>query len=163
MTEAVFKLRVTIEPETPAEADAVGTVIKADDEKRYLLTVAYPAMKADVSVAQDGFRDFAPAAVIEKAAWNFMLKGAKLGLWHEAGHEGCAQTVESYVYRGPDWTIKADNGSDQIIKAGDWLLGVICDEPTWAMYKSGAIGGVSPQGTAKRKKPTAESLAELRS
>ena len=162
MPEATFKIKVSVEPDQPDQA-ATGFVVKSDDEKRFLLTVAYPAMKADVSVAQDGHRDFAPAEVVERAAWNFMLKGAKLGLWHEAGHEGCAETVESYVWRGPDWTIKAADGTEQVIKAGDWLLGVICDPDTWAMYKAGLIGGVSPQGTAKRRRPSAEALAQLRS
>lgn len=144
-------------------ASVSGVVLKADDEKRFLLTVAYPAMKADVTVAMDGFRDVAPAPVVELAAWNFMRKGARIGMWHEPGNEGCAETVESTIYRGPDWVLTADDGSEQVIKAGDWLLGLVLDEPTWAMYKSGQIGGVSPQGTAKRRKPTGDDLAGLRS
>lgn len=163
MPDAVFKLTVSIEPDKPTETSAACTVIKADDEKRFLLTVAYPAMKADTAVAQDGHRDFGSAEVIEKAAWNFMLKGAKLGLWHQDGHDHCAKTAESYIYRGPDWTITAADGTEQVIKAGDWLLGVICEPGTWAMYKAGLIGGVSPQGSAKRRVPTPESLAQLRS
>ena len=36
-----------------------GSVLKASEEDRFLLVVAYPAMKADVGVAADGRRDFA--------------------------------------------------------------------------------------------------------
>jgi hypothetical protein len=96
----IVKMRVTyteVTPE-PEPVEAACTVLKSDDEKRYMLTVAYPANKAD-----------------------------------------------------------------QIIKAGDWLLGMVLEPDTWALYKSGKIGGVSPQGSAKRRVPTAEALSELRS
>lgn len=163
MPEATFRLKVSIEPDeqTPTAADCA--VIKADDAKRYLLTVAYPAMKADVSVAADGHRDFAPPDVIEMAAWNFMRKGARLGLWHQDGHDDAATTVESYIYRGPDWTVTAADGSEQLIKSGDWLLGVICSPETWSLYQRGEVGGVSPQGGARRRIPSPSTLALLRS
>jgi hypothetical protein len=70
-----------------------------------------------------------------------------VGLFH--GPEstlGHADIVESYVYRGPDW----DLGDDVIVKAGDWLIGAILDEPAWQLYKSGRVTGWSPQGSARR-------------
>ena len=105
----------------------------------------------------------ASAEVVEKAAWNFLRKGAKVGLWHEPGHDDAAEVVESYVWRGEPWVIKAANGTDQTIMAGDWLVGLVLSEPTWELYKSGDIGGVSPQGRGKRKVPDAATLAKLRS
>ena len=156
---------VTIERNVaaPDRSEMSGFVIKSDDEKRFLLTVAYPAMKADASVGKDKHRDFASADVVEKAAWNFLRKGAKVGLWHEPGHDDAAEVVESYVWRGEPWLIKAANGTDQTIMAGDWLVGLVLSEPTWELYKSGDIGGVSPQGRGKRKVPDAATLAKLRS
>lgn len=148
---------------TKASRQISGLVLKADDEKRFLLTVAYPAMKADTSVAADGHIDFASAPVVEEAAWNFLRKGAKVGLWHRPGHEDAADVVESYIWRGDPWALKAADGTDQTIMPGDWLVGMVLSPATWDLYKSGAIGGVSPQGTAKRKDPDPATLAQLRS
>lgn len=147
----------------PERADTAGLVLKSDDEKRYLLTVAYPAMKVDAYKGKDQRRDFASAPVVEEAAWNFLRKGAKVGLFHKAGHEDAAEVVESYIWRADPWLIKAANGTEQTIMEGDWLVGLVLSEDTWALYKSGDIGGVSPQGRAKRKVPDAATLAKLRS
>jgi hypothetical protein len=134
-----------------------GLLVKAEEERRYTLTVAYPADKADVTVAADGHRDFASKAAVEDAAWNFM-KSPQIGLWHADGTEGAGQVVESYIYRGADWDV-----GGQVVKAGDWLLGVVWTPETWALVKEGKIGGVSMQGGARRRKPTAEAIAALRS
>ena len=141
------------------QVTATGIVVKEGLEDRFLLTVAYPAWKADPSMAADGHRDFASDEVIEKAAWRFMLKGAKLGMWHQDGQDHCATVVESYIYRGPDWM--QDDG--QVVCKGDWLLGTILQPETWSLYKAGLIGGMSPQGAASRGEPSAETLARLRS
>jgi hypothetical protein len=140
-----------------------GVVIKSADEQRYTLTVAYPASKPDVGKARDGFRDFAGAAAVEEAAWNYMTKSRNVGAWHAAGTDGAGEVVESYVYRGPDWTVTASDGSTQLIKAGDWLLGVRWSEETWQQIKRGEIGGVSPQGSVLRRDPSPADLAGLRS
>ena len=136
-----------------------GVLVKASDERRYTLTVAYPADRADVAVAQDGHRDFASKAAVEDAAWNYLLKSPKVGLWHADGTEGAGQVVESYVYRGPDWDVE---GSGSVVKAGDWLLGIQWEPGAWDDIKAGKIGGVSMQGSARRRKPTAEAIAALR-
>jgi hypothetical protein len=143
--------------------DVIGVVIKADDAKRFLLTVAYPAYKFDVAVAADGHMDVASEDVVERACWNFMRKGARLGLWHEAGHSDAGEVVENYIYRGEPWLIKAADGTDQTIMPGDWLVGIVCSEYTWALHKSDAIGGVSPQGGARRRLPSEATLARVRS
>lgn len=140
-----------------------GAVLKTEDERRYTLTVAYPANKADTSVAADGYRDFAGPQAVEDACWAYTTKSRQVGLWHEDGTDGAGDVVESYIYRGPDWTVQAADGSEQVIKAGDWLLGIRWSEQTWPLVKQGLIGGVSMQGTASRRQPSAEAIEGLRS
>lgn len=143
--------------------DTVGLVVKAQSAKRYLLTVAYPAYKADVAIAADGHIDIAPSEIVERACWSFMRKGAHLGMWHEDGHSDCGEVVENYVYRADPWVIKAADGTEQIIMPGDWLVGLILTPRNWSMYEAGLIGGVSPQGRAQRQSPSQETLALMRS
>jgi hypothetical protein len=139
-----------------------GVLVKASDERRYTLTVAYPADRADVGVAADGHRDFASKAAVEDAAWNYLIKGGKVGLWHADGTDGAGQVVESYVYRGPDWALDVGGVAEYVVKSGDWLVGIVWDEPSWELVKAGKIGGVSMQGSARRRTPTAEAIAALR-
>lgn len=140
-----------------------GVVVKSDAPRRYTLTVAYPANKPDAHVAQDGHRDFASPQAVEEAAWNYLHKSPKVGLWHQTGTDGAGDVVESYVYRGPDWHLTAADGSEQVIKAGDWLMGIRWTPETWPLVEKGLIGGVSPQGRAKRRVPSADAVANLRS
>ena len=169
MPDAEFTIRISVEPKDGAaksEIDATGVaglVVKAQDEQRYTLTVAYPANKPDVAVAMDGFKDFAGEAAVEKAAWSYLRKSPHVGLWHENGTSGAGEVCESYIYRGPDWTVSAADGSEQVIKSGDWLMGIIWSPESWPLVKQGLIGGVSPQGRAKRRMPDANALAGLRS
>jgi len=145
------------------QADAAGVVLKAMEEKRYLLTVAYPAYRPDVAIAADGHIDVAPTDIVEKAAWSFMRKGCRVGMWHQDGNPDAAEVVETYIYRADPWVIKAADGTDQIVMPGDWLVGAILSPYTWSLYKSGRIGGVSPQGGAHRQAPSAETLERVRS
>lgn len=141
---------------------AHGTVLKADEENRFLLLVAYSANKMPVRGA-DGFVDVASPDVLEKACWRFMDNGAKVGLWHEAGHDGAARVVENYIYRNDvPWVMKRPDGSSQIVQHGDWLFGAICSHETWALYKAGLIGGASPQGRAGRRPASPDLLARMR-
>ena len=121
------------------------------DEQRYLLGIAYQAgPDPRISTGADGSRDFFNPTELEKAAWAFNKSSRSIGLFHENGSEGHADVVESYIYRGPDW----DLGDGVIVKSGDWLIGTILDEPTWELYKAGEFTGFSPQGTAKRRRPS---------
>lgn len=148
-------------------------VLKADPARRYTLHVVYPADKADVARALDGHRDFASKAVVEDAAWDYMRRFRDVGAFHTpeqaavAGgtlkQDGAAELVESYVYRGPDWTLKAADGSEQLIKAGDWLAGFIWSPEDWQLVLDGKIGGVSVEGAARRRKPSPDAVAALRS
>lgn len=151
--------------EVPSSSEAsglAGVVVKSDSPRRYTLTVAYPADKPDVSVAADGHRDFASKDAVEEAAWSYLHKSPMVGLWHKEGTDGAGDVVESYIYRGPDWTITAVDGSTQLIKAGDWLMGIRWNEQTWPLVEKGLIGGVSPQGRARRREPSEEALSALR-
>jgi hypothetical protein len=153
------------DPESWDGETVAGRVIKAEDERRFTLCVGYPANRADRAIAADGHRDFASPEAVEKAAWNYMLKSRRVGLWHSAGDdtEGAGDVVESYVYRGPDWHLVAADGSEQVIKAGDWLIGIQWTPEIWAnLIKTGKVTGISMQGSAMRRTPTAESLAALR-
>ena len=91
-----------------------GALIKADDVKRVATYVAYPVNKADAGLAADGHRDFASKDEVERLAWNWMAKGARLGLWHLHGTDDY-ETVESGLHHGPDWVIKATDGSIQTV------------------------------------------------
>ena len=138
------------------------SLIKSQEEQRYTLGVAYAANMPDVSKAADGHRDFAGPEALEKAAWSYMQKGGNVGLHHQSGTDGKGTVVESYIYRGPDWSVSATDGTTQVIKAGDWLLGVVWQPETWNDIKAGLINGFSPQGSAKRDTPSAESIAKFR-
>jgi hypothetical protein len=140
----------------------VGMVIKANESKQFLLTVAYPAWKPDSNVAADGHIDVASADVVEKACWRFMKKGARVGMWHEPGHEDAAEVVENYIWRGDPWVVKSATGTEQLVMPGDWLVGLRLADRPWKMYKADLIGGVSVQGGARRSLPTENTLAEIR-
>jgi len=146
-----------------AAAGIAGRLVKSEDERRYTLVVGYPANKPDVAVAADGYRDFASKAAVEDAAWSYLATSPNVGLWHADGTDGAGRVVESYIYRGPDWTVKAADGTEHTVTAGDWLLGIQWGEQAWGDIKAGRIGGVSMQGRAERRKPTAEAVANLRS
>ncbi len=147
-------------------------VLKSEPDRRYTLNVVYPADKADIARALDGHRDFASKAVVEDAAWNYMRKYREVGTFHTeeqaaaAGatlkSAGAAELVESYIYRGPDWTVQAADGSEQVIKSGDWLAGFIWSPEDWQLIQDGKIGGVSVEGKAKRRRPSPDAIANLR-
>lgn len=139
-----------------------GQLVKSDATRRYTLTVAYPANMPDVGVAADGYQDFAGKEAVEDAAWQYMTKSRNVGLWHANGTDGAGEVVESYVYRGPDWVIKAADGSEQVVKAGDWLLGIRWSEDSWDRIQKGELNGVSMQGKVNRRSPSPLDLAHLR-
>lgn len=141
------------------KADFAGCqVIKSVPERRYTLGLAYPANRADVGKAQDGFRDFVGTDALEEAAWSFLRKGGKVGLQHQDGTEGAGVVVESYIWPGDPWP--QPNG--YVVQKGDWLLGVQWQPRAWEAIKAGELNGFSPQGKARRRQPSAEALASLR-
>jgi Putative phage serine protease XkdF len=128
------------------------------EEQRFVLGVAYRAgPDPRIQKGLDGRRDWVSAAELEKAAWNFLRKGPRHGLFHIDGTTGHAETVESGIYRGPDWHV-----GDTTVFAGDWVMGSILDEPTWQMAKGGRITGYSPQGVAKGRAAAPKTVSLLK-
>jgi hypothetical protein len=131
--------------------DSARMVCKAAEPQRYVLGIAYQAGRdARIAKGQDGARDFFTAAELEKAAWEFLANGPRVGAFHLDGtdEDGLATVVESYIYRGPDW----DLGDGIVAKPGDWLLGAILSPKAWDMHQRGLVTGWSPQGVARRRK-----------
>lgn len=116
-------------------------------DQRFTLSVAYFAGQRDeITKGADGFRDYFSADELERAAHAYLAKSPEVGLFHLDGTEGHGEVVESYIYRGPDWQI-----GDVLVKSGDWLLGIVWDEPSWTLIKNGKARGMSPQGRARRR------------
>lgn len=141
-------------------------VLKSKKEKRFSLHLAYPAWGVDTAKAADGFTDTISAEQLEAGAWNFLKNGAEIGLYHQDGTGGqdTGRCVESYIWRAPPWTLTATDGSRQVIKEGDWMIGIEwTSDEAWSAIKSGRLRGVSMQGYAERQAlqpATAERIRE---
>lgn len=157
--------------ETPGPADviksdarsdtAVLSVVKAAVPQRFTLGMAYPVNRLTVAKGKDGRRDIISPAEVEKTAWDWMRRSREVGLFHADGSGGHGDVVESYIHRGPTWVQKAADGSERRIHTGDWLVGVVWDEPAWVLVEKGLGGGFSPQGKAKVRPVSSERLSEL--
>lgn len=154
------------------ERDIVDAlIVKSVGERQYTLGLAYPALKPDGTRSTDGHRDFIGPEALELAAWRYMAKSRVVGVGLPTsgvnGHftaefDGTGTVVESYIYRGPDWLSTDIDGGEQVIKAGDWLAGVVWDDAAWQAIKLGLARGFSPEGAGSRSTPSAARLLELR-
>ena len=128
----------------------------AEEESRFILGLAYQAGRDErIAKGRDGARDWFTPAELEKACWSFLPGGAQVGLYHmdDPSVMGHLTVTENYIYRNSEpWVIKAADGSEQVIKCGDWVIGGICDELGWSLVKSGKVRGFSPQGVARRRR-----------
>jgi hypothetical protein len=124
-----------------------------DTPDRFVLGIAYQAGPDPlIKRGADGGLDYFTKRELELASRTYMRKNAqKAGLFHIDGTEDAqhAELVESYIYRNPEPWILADG---RVVKNGDWLTGYIVDEPTWDSIVEGKITGLSPQGTANRRR-----------
>lgn len=121
------------------------------EPQRYVLGIAYQAGRdTRIRKGMDGGRDYFTEAELEKAAFSLLRNGPQSGLFHADGTEGAATIVESYIYRGPNWSVTGPDGTVTVVKAGDWLVGAILSEQAWGLYQRGEVTGWSPQGTARR-------------
>ena len=153
------------------DGETISTrLVKAIAEERFTLNLIYPADKADVAKAIDGHRDFASKAVVRKAAHDFIRNHGRVGTFHTAYtgqgiEEGAADMVQNFIWPDevPDWAIKCVDGSEVIIKSGDWLGGFIWTPDWWELVKAGQLNGISPEGKVKRRKPSQAAVAALRS
>lgn len=150
--EVVAMIGASLQVATPAAA-----VAKAEPEQRFLLGLAYQAgRRPEIRKGIDGGRDYFEPADLERASWSFMLNGHQHGLFHLDGTEGVAKTVESGIYRNSiPWVVSPD----LIVRQGDWTVGVLTDDKGWGAYKAGRIGGMSPQGAARRLRVSSSSPA----
>lgn len=140
-----------------------GALLKAEEERRFTLCIAYPCNRADKATAADSHIDFAQADSIERAAWDYMLKHRKIGMDHRDGTDNAGDLVESSIHRGPDWSIKTADGNEYVVKEGDWVIGVVWPQNVWDdLIKTGRRRGVSMQGSAIRRTPDPGVLAMLR-
>ncbi len=146
------------------EPELWNKVVKASNERRYTLGLAYPAMRPDCAKAADGFVDFIRPDKLENAAWSWMAHHREINLFHskKSEHQARGEVVESYIYRGPDWEIATKSGKITTIMAGDWLVGAIWDETAWPLVKASLVNGWSPEGGARRITPDLETLNQLR-
>lgn len=120
-------------------------------EARFVLGIAYQCgPDPRIMRGADGGRDFFTAEELEKACWSFGRGPREIGVQHQDGTVGAAVVVENFIWRAGDTPF-----GDVIVKNGDWILGTILDEPSWALYKAGKITGFSPQGAARRIRPGA--------
>lgn len=130
--------------------EVMRMVSKAAEPQRFVLGIAYQAgPDPRIRRGVDGGRDYFTKAELEKAAWSYMASGRpQMNAFHVEGTEDCAVSVESFIWRWPDW----DTGDGVVVKDGDWCLGAILSPDTWALHKAGKINGLSPEGTARRRK-----------
>lgn len=120
-------------------------------EQRFIVALAYRAGRdPDIVAGQDQRRDFFTPEELEKAAHSFARNGMGGGTFHLDGTEGDFEPTESWIHRGPDWTVAGPDGSVTVVKAGDWLVGGYLSPAAWEQYKRGEITGLSPQGEARR-------------
>ena len=104
--------------------------------------------KPGITKGLDGGRDVIEAEDLERAAG--LSPSAQVGIGHMDGTTGAATVVET-ISRGPDW----DLGDGIVVKSGDWLVGMILEPKPWKLAKAGKLAGVSPQGTARRRRRAA--------
>lgn len=129
------------------------------EEQRFVLGIAYqagpdPRIKRGV----DGGRDYFSKEELERACWSYMRSGSpQMNAFHVDGTEDCAEPVESFIWRWADW----DVGDGIVVKDGDWCLGAILSPRMWGLYKDGKINGLSPEGTARRRRVQKEGAVTL--
>lgn len=117
-------------------------------DRHYVLGVAYPADRID------GHGEFMNAESVRKASRTFLSDGGRqIGLHHADGTVGHAQVLDSFVWpiEAPDWVTVGADGTEQVIRGGDWLVGVEFDAQTWPLIKTGQVNGWSIQGMGARR------------
>jgi hypothetical protein len=137
------------------EKSRYAPVFKSGEAQRYTLGVCYPS-SGEGSDEADFHGDVMRSEELEKSAWGFMDKAAadRVGLMHKAGTSGSGRVVESYIWRGPAWTMKDVSGQEQEVTPGSWMLGVVWEPEAWGAIKRGEINGYSLQGAARKEAVT---------
>lgn len=127
-----------------------------EPEQHYFLAVFYQhGRDPRIQKGADGYRDYFTKEQLQKAAWSLMQSGQpECGLYHADGTVGRGQIVESFTWPdgAPDWPMTAVDGTQVVVKAGDWLGKVLPDAVSWDLYERGLISGMSIQGAGRRVK-----------
>ncbi len=129
------------------------------EEQRFVLGIAYQAgPDPRIKRGMDGGRDYFSKEELERACWSYMRSGCpQMNAFHVDGTEDCAVPVESFIWRWDDW----DVGGGVVVRDGDWCLGAILSPRMWALHKAGEINGLSPEGTATRRRVQKESAVTV--
>jgi hypothetical protein len=143
----------TIRFRRPGLTDVTKSGRVIPNAKRFALGVVYPANRVD------GHKDFMGPDEVERVAWDYARNHRQIGMFHADGTLGHADVVESYIHRGPDWVTAAMDGTEVVIKAGDWVMGALFDPPAWQLVVSDAVNGWSVDGRMKRRKVLRSTLA----
>lgn len=137
-----------VEVEAVVEPDVVVVekrLAVPENPQRFILGCAYPAD------AVDGHNEFVSKAELEQIAWEFLRDHRTIGFYHADNTLTHASVVESYCHRGAPWVTKALDGSEQVIREGDWMLGVLMDEIGFEQVVREAADGWSIQGALPRR------------
>lgn len=121
---------------------------------RFVLGIAYQAgQNPAIGRGADGARDFFTPEELQKAAWQFSKGNRSVGIFHGPSDTvGHIDIVESFLWPSDEpWVIKATDGTEVVVRKGDWLLGGILDDVAAHLYENDLITGWSPQGVAKRR------------
>lgn len=124
----------------PVKKALTGTITKVKKYKQVIITPVLVPDEADY--AGDGIS----IEEIEKTAYDYMIKGRKIGLMHK-GKPINASIVESRLLRRDE----IENGIRT--PRGTWEAGIkINNEKVWKMVLDGTLKGVSIQGYGFRRK-----------
>lgn len=120
-------------------------VLKVEDE-RLVFGWANIAASVDGAAVVDSHSDTIPPTVLEKAAYDYVLRFRDAGQMHSGGSVG--RLVESFMVTPQK--LEAMGLAKDALPTG-WFVGFkIDDADVWAKVKSGSYPMFSIQGRAKR-------------
>ena len=123
-------------------------IAKIAEDQRLVFGFASVAATVDGVSVEDSQGDVIPAAVLEKAAYDYVLRSRDASLSHE--RRGVARLVESFVVTEQKLEamgLSVAGGSP----AGLWVGFKVDNEDVWKDVKSGKLSMFSIGGTARRR------------
>ncbi len=124
------------------------TITKVADEQHIVMGWANVANRADGTVIEDFQKDIIEPAVLEKAAYDFVLDFRDTGELHSPELRQKGRLVESVVFTKEKMT--AMGIPDGTIPEGWWVGFKIDDDSTWDRIKKGNYKMFSIEGTGDR-------------
>lgn len=151
-TEGVTKESVYIEVDSDDDKESVYTdeviITKINDDSHLVFGWANISIQEDGSVPLDWQGDITAPKILEKAAYNFVLKYRATGEMHQGGIKG--YLVESVMFTKEK--MEAMGIPEGIVPQGWWVGFYIPDDEVCTKIKSGEYKMFSIQGKAKRLK-----------